>query len=400
MDILQYSYRPGHSTELALLTVQDLLWRSLELGQCSMLILTDLSSAFDTVDHTLLLRRLQTRFGIEDTALAWIRSYLENRSFKVAHNGAISSTRRLSCGVPQGSVMGPILFNCFVTPLGDLIKSMDGSTHVSFADDLQLVVSDSSPTLCIERATKYVQLIRSWLVDNGLAFNDTKLELLPFKYTPPTNDYALNIGNVSCSPKTHLKDLGVILDSDLSMELWVSSTVKCCFGILRNLWPLRHHLSFESAKSIAHAHILSRLDYCNSLLVTCNHRLIARLQRVQNCTARFVYGVSQHCHTSQLIRDLHWLPIQCRIKFKALSTIHNALYSRKAPIYLKQSLSISLQHSPRELPVRLVQHSYKQRTGGRAFYYYAPDLWNSLPSHLRLITCHQEFRRKLKTFLF
>ena len=206
------------------------------------------------------------------------------------------------CGVPQGSVLGPTLFNCFVTPLGDLIKSMVGVTHVSFADDMQLIVSDVDPASCIARATNYVGIIRSWLVANGLAFNDNKLELLPFHHTPPDNDYALTVGNTTCIPKTHLKDLGITLDTNMSLELWVASTVKICFSVLRNLWPIRRHLSFASAKSLAHAHILSRLDYCNSLLLPSNQQLIKRMQRVQNCAARFVYGLSSRSHSSHLIR--------------------------------------------------------------------------------------------------
>ena len=196
------------------------------------------------------------------------------------------------CGVPQGSVLGPLLFNCFVTPLGDLIRTMDGASHVSFADDLQLVVTDDNPQSCITRATGYVMQIRAWLVANGLAFNDSKLELLPFHYSPPDIDHELNIGNIRCPPKTHLKDLGIILDTNLSFEQWVASTTKTCFSVLCNVWPIRQPLSFKSTKSLAHAHILSRLNYGNVLLAASNSHLLKRLQWVENCTVQFVHSVS------------------------------------------------------------------------------------------------------------
>ena len=173
-----------------------------------------------------------------------------------------------------------------------------------------------------------------------------------------------------------------------------------CFIILRILWPLRRQLSFDSAKSLAHAHILSRLDYCNGLLATTNHHLLARLQRIQNCAARFVYGVSPLHHTAQLIRKLHWLRIESRVRYKVLVTIHNAIHSINSPHHLKEAISIAHQHSPREQPLRLVPYTHRKRTGGHAFHYYAPDMWNTLPGDLRRHTNIELFKRHLKTFLF
>ena len=146
LEIKQCAYKPGHSTETALLASQDYLWSAQEQGKVSALILTDLSAAFDTVDHSVLVRRLKRSFSISDMALAWIESYLLDRSFVVSYNSKVSTRRQITCGVPQGSVLGPLLFSCYVSPIQDVIKKLTGATHISYADDLQLIVSaDSNP---------------------------------------------------------------------------------------------------------------------------------------------------------------------------------------------------------------------------------------------------------------
>ena len=158
-----------------------------------------------------------------------------------------------------------------------------------------------------------VERIRSWLVLNSLAFNDRKLELLCFNPNPLTginSDFNLTIGTVICKPQTSVRNLGVHFDSSMSLDHQVSTTTRSCFAILRNLWKIRHWLTVQSAKELVPAHIISRLNYCNSILIGCTTNTIQPLQQVQNCATRFVYGVTGRSPTSCMLRDLHWLPIR------------------------------------------------------------------------------------------
>ena len=137
---MQSAYRKHHSTETALIRVTNDLLSALDRGKEVVLILLDLSAAFDTIAHAALLSRLKAYFGIQDTALAWFKSYLEGRQQSVSINGTMSETKILKCGVPQGSVLGPILFIMYTAPLENLIKSHNLDCMM-YADDTQLFLS-------------------------------------------------------------------------------------------------------------------------------------------------------------------------------------------------------------------------------------------------------------------
>ena len=165
----QSAYRPGHSTETALLKVMNDLLRSLDHGNISVLTLLDLSAAFDTTDHTILLQRFEHAFGIHDTALHWFSSYLTNRTQTVTVNNCSSALVTISCGVPQGSVLGPVLFVLYTAPLSDVMDSHSVLQH-SFADDIQLKKSALPQQVyeLIQSMQQCVYDVKSWMAHNKL----------------------------------------------------------------------------------------------------------------------------------------------------------------------------------------------------------------------------------------
>jgi len=175
----QSAYIKHHSTETALLYIRDHLINVIGSQKVSCLCLLDLSAAFDTIDHNMLLTCLSSWFGIQVSALDWFKSYLSSRSFRVKCNNNLSSCHSCICGVPQGSVLGPLLFILYTTPLSTLISSLSLNHHL-YADDTQLFFSfypsvfDSS----ITQLQQSLQQISSWMTANLLTLNSSKTEFL------------------------------------------------------------------------------------------------------------------------------------------------------------------------------------------------------------------------------
>lgn len=280
LDDMQYGFRPAHGTETALLTVlDDLRWQA-DRGQSGILILLDLSAAFDTVNHERLLARLRET-GIVGMAWEWLRSYLKDRRQAVFLSPFKSAFSNTPCGVPQGSAISPILFNIYLRPLVDIIKSY-GVKVVNYADDTQLFFSlegQQSVTLATFHACMHD--IVSWLGANSLQFNSSKTEVLycTVGRAPaplPSNFWPLPSPPVSL-PVNQVRNLGVLLDANLTLEAHVNKTVGTCFALIRSLRKILPLLPITARAVVTGSLVLSRLDYCNALLLEIPKYLIERL---------------------------------------------------------------------------------------------------------------------------
>ena len=173
MPGLQSAYRRGHSTETVILKIISDLLMAVDRGQVTILGLLDLSSAFDTVDHIILIDRLRRSFGTHVIALSWIESFISNRTQTVGFSGSFSSTSPVTCGVPQGSVLDPVLFLLYVLA----IARRHGIGVHSYADDTQLYLHDPAD-LCVARASAVVSCIGEldrWMCSNRLKLNTDKM---------------------------------------------------------------------------------------------------------------------------------------------------------------------------------------------------------------------------------
>ena len=164
-ELYQSAYKPQHSTETALLCVCEDIKRAFDIKNGTALIMLDLSAAFDTIDHTILLHRLRHRYGISGSALKWIESYLTNRCQRVCLNDEYSHRFMLSTWVPQGSVLGPLLFSLYIQPIGDIVRKLGLRFH-HYADDLQIYANfeynSQSVDVCLERLRICVMDIQEW----------------------------------------------------------------------------------------------------------------------------------------------------------------------------------------------------------------------------------------------
>ena len=271
-----------------------------------LLLLLDLSAAFDTVDHSTLLLRLRTRFGVKGSALAWFESYLASRKYDVQVEGyKKSSLRSLDSGVPQGSVLGPLLYVLYTSPVADIIKSHDLQYHF-YADDTQLYITfktDSADDACLakSRVEHCVEEIDRWMISNKLKLNDDKTELIVFSSKLRPRPCLSSVRN-----------LGVLFDQTLSFGENVSKLCKSSHYLLRNISKIRKHLDENSTETLVHAFVSSKLDYCNALLIGLPKYQIDRLQSVLNTVARIITFTCKYDHMTPVLVRLHWLPVSYR----------------------------------------------------------------------------------------
>ena len=232
--------------------VQDDILRAIDDNEAVVLLMLDLSAAFDTVSHETLLDRLSKRYGITGSVREWFASYLSSRTRFVQIECSRSSIRELNCGVPQGSVLGPLLYVLYTSPVADIIKRHNLTYHF-YADDTQLYVSfklGSDDLLCSAKSSVEicVQETNNWMIFNGLKLNEEKTELLLFssRYRPSPSLEFVRVGGEVIQPSSSVRNLGVILDPSVDMEDHIKKICKTCHFHLTNISKIRSYLDCES----------------------------------------------------------------------------------------------------------------------------------------------------------
>ena len=400
---LQSAYRQSHSTETALLRVHNDIVGLLDKNDNALLLLLDLSAAFDTVDHAILLDRMQRLFGIKGNALMWFSSYLRGRSQRVIINESLSPPTELQFGVPQGSVLGPILFTLYTSPLSSLIAS-SGLGHHLYADDTQLYSAISCDG--IEQTTKTLvaclEKVKLWMAVNKLKFNEEKTELIVFRKTGKTKLINhLSLGESTIQSSDVVRNLGFYFDDTLSMTANITKCCQAVHAVLKMISRIRNQIDEDTCKTLVHALVTSRLDYCNSLLHGLPKATLNRLQLMQNKAARIVTRTKPRDHITPVLKSLHWLPIQNRVEYKIACLAYNCIH-HTAPKYLQDLVdeyrpNWPLRSAGSSLMVRSIPRT---KFAERSFKFSAPAIWNTLSTETRQCDSLSSFKRRLKTDLF
>ena len=405
----QSAYRKNHSTESALLRVHNDVLRALDQRKEIILVLLDLSAAFDTVDHHILLRRLRDRYGICGDVLQWFESYLHDRKQCVAIGKSLSKNHHLQCAVPQGSVSGPFDFTIYAAPLEDVISEHSVDTMI-YADDTQVYRSfdKSERANDVEKIEECVRDIKHWTAANRLLLNDSKTEVVHMtsRFSKDISSIpSLTIGQSKVNIVDEARNLGVVMDKHMTLTTHVNNVCRSAYFAIHKIGQIRKFIDRKTAETLTHAFVTSRLDANNSLLYGLPATTLAKLQRVQNSALRLVTGAKKDCNITSLRRELHWLSIKDRIIFKLLLVTFKAIHGM-APSYICELITIyvpkrTLRSSSQLLlslpPRREVSTLYY---GNRAFSVAAPTLWNKLPAEVRNANTLATFKRLLKTHLF
>ena len=412
IEMYQSAYVANRSTETALLKVRSDILNAVDRREVVFLVMLDLSAAFDTIDHDMLLRHLEGGFGISGKALQWIKSYLESRMYQVQIDGVYSDKCNLDTGVPQGSVLGPLGFILYISPIGNIIRKHGLDFHV-FADDTQIYDScdPSVPEACQTSLSKLelcITELSNWMSVNKLKLNHGKTEFFIAGTTQGLNKLppvTLKVGDDMIQPSSSVRNLGIIFDNHMSMTKHVNSLISSVNFHLRNIRRIAKYLDQDTKHHVIRCLILSRLDYGNALLYGASAKDLDRLQSLQNKAAKLIFSAGRRDSPSPLINKLHWLPIRERVKFKICMYVFKCLHGI-APDYLSDFLS----HRTKSItgPITrssldtslLTAHMGKNRIGDKSFYVSAPLLWNSLPRNIREACTLPSFKKMLKSHFY
>ena len=404
------AYCPCHSIKTALLKVVNDLFLSLNKGNISVLALLDFSSAFDTIDHTILVHILHTDFGFTDTVLQWFSSYLTDRTQYVSLCNHCSDFAPVHSGVPQGSVLGLMLFTMYIKPLSAIIDS-HSIIHHSFADDLQLQMSAPPDRISelLHSMQSCISDVKAWASVNMLKLNDSKTELMlvtskrsKHLHILPTS---ITIGNAQIPFKQSVKNLGFTLDCHLTMNAHVSNIAHTCYYELRRLASIRRFLTSTATATLVSAFVLSRIDYCNSLLFGSTNDVTSHLQRIQNYAARVIFRLPMSSSITIHLKSLHWLPVKVRSTYK-IACLCYYCHSSTAPSYVTDMLHKKPLHtrntrsSSYTMPLLNRPAHSKATLGDRSFSFASSSVWNSIPNDVKRAPSLSSFKSRLKTYLF
>lgn len=309
----QYGFRKDHSTYMAALKVVDDIVCNLDNRISTVALFVDLSKAFDTINHNILERKLYI-YGIRGVALSWIKSYLTNRKQYVRLEGKDSKFNNINMGVPQGSILGPLLFILYIN---DFYKTAKLLKFVLFADDTTVYCHNSDVTQALQVASMGLNNIADWLAANKLSLNINKTKLLVFdKIKGDTPQFTLRFKDTLITSSSSTKFLGVTIDNKLSWKEHITNVTKSVAKISGVMNRLKYYIPSQTLLTIYNALILPHLTYCillwgNSLPVTC--KLLSYQKRAVRAIAK---TKSPYAHTRPLFHDYNLLTLKDHYKYQ------------------------------------------------------------------------------------
>ena len=277
-----------------------------------------------------------------------------------------------------------------------------------YADDTQYYFAITTIQNTTDKIDEIMVDIKNWMIKKKLKLNENKTECMLFGTEYNLRNYAhveyMHIGTSKIKVTPLIKNLGVYIDRTLTLKNQILNTVKTCNYHLRNIAFIRKYLNEDTVNTLIHNHIISRLDYCNSLYYGLPNNLLKKLQIIQNKAARLVKGIPRRDRITPILIKLHWLPIKARIVYKICLLTYKTLKTRE-PKYLLECLTpfqlgtnISVRHANDKY--RLHEPRFNRNIGSRTYQYSAPRLYNNLPVSLKDSENIVQFKKNLKTYLF
>ena len=398
----QFGFQKNHSTVHAIIELVSKITDSFEKNMFTLGVFIDLSKAFDTVNHEILISKLEN-YGLDGSNLEWFKNYLTNRKQCIVYDGITTTLKHITCGVPQGSILGPLLFLIYVN---DLHKSSSLIDFLLYADDTNLFFSHSNIKILFETVNNELDKINQWFVSNKLSLNtkktkyvlfckNSKVDNLPLKLPP------LKISNVNIVREYNMDFLGVILNETLNWKQHIETIENKISKNIGILYKSKPFLDIKSLKQLYFSFINSYIDYCNIAWGSTNQTILKKILSKQKHALRIIFGQDKYTTVqhrfqeigAQNIFDINLLKISL-FMFKT----HNGL---SPSLFKDQFKPIDHKFSTRFSSFAYTIPKANLKCNCFSIKYRGPFIWNYLLTNkLRKQPSLNSFKSSLKKFLF
>ena len=396
----QFGFRKYHSTATCILRLLDNIYRNMDSGKLTGVVFLDLKKAFDTVDHVILLRKLNT-FNIGPLAIKWFDSYLKDRTQSVKSNGVKSDYQPITCGVPQGSILGPLLFILYIN---DLYTFLNDASVSLYADDTALYTSASTQieiklTLQIE-----LTVVCEWLKANKLTLNANKTKYVIFgtkQQLTTKPDLNLYVGQDKIDRVESMKYLGVILDDHLSFDEHIKYIINKSSKKLGVLQRSREFLNKSTKILLYKSLVLPHLDYCDIVYMCIKEENLHKLQKIQNCACRIILKADKYASVKSLHQELQLPYLQQRRQIHLAMECFTGVHNQESGLhYMFQQVDDERTRETRSSNKNVIKiENIRTMTGRKAFGFRGPNYWNKLDLEARVIETKDMFKNHISKLI-
>ena len=412
--------RAGHNTATALIQMHDHWTQEVDAGQMVGVMMIDLSAAFDMVDHPILLEKLRL-FGLEEPVVQWFQSYLSGRSQSVLIDGCLSPPLDIYCGVPQGSILGPLLYIMFTNEIPDLAHnhpvaykvpdncSSSCGSSVCYVDDATYSVGHRDAGILSQKLTDQYSKIADYMAANNLVINAEKTHLVVMSaknLSARVRDVKLKAGNHTILPSISEKLLGGHISQDLKWKQHIldseDSLVRQLTSRINGLAIISFRATFQTRLMVANGIVMSKLCYLIQLWGGCDTYLIKPLQVLQNRAARLVTGHGWITPKRKLLKACRWLSIQQLVFYQSVVTAHKVV-TRNSPLHLATRMTTDHPRRTRQATSGCIRFgetfSTNHTAAQKSFCHRVTTQYNSIPASIRSSSSITTFKSKLKKWV-
>ena len=358
-------------------------------------VFLDLSKAFDTVSHDVLLKKLE-HYGIRGNALLLMKSYLTNRKQFVALDGCRSEMRNMDIGVPQGSVLGPLLFLIYIN---DLPRSVNRLNSILFADDTTLHFSHKDVYSLCDVLTSELARVKDWLLANKLTLNAKKTYFIIFSLKNVPDDVRVSLGSHALDRQLKGKFLGVVLDDKLTFKDHIDMIAGKIAKLIGIIYRLQQYFPPLILKLIYNSLVVPHLSYCILAWGSCSRQVIQPLIIMQKKLIRILTSSDYYAHTSPLFHSLALLKLDDIYNLTLMNIMFQTLTLNKHPSIKQKITQVQPDHRYGVRTIRLALPFTRVKKCEQMYLYQGIKQWNVLPAYLKVLLSISSFKNSYRKYL-